>query len=268
MNKNKKENEKKPKSEGRTGTARPVEDILKVCAFETTKSKVKTRNYHNEHVVGKHPVRAILSGASGSGKTNLLIKLLTEKKFYHNYFHCIFIISPTAGKLDDSYQALMKSKTKSKLHIINDLNPDHIEEIMAHNKKNILENEVHKAPRILLVYDDIISHKKFMNSKSFLHSFVASRHYNASVFICTQKFNAIPRTCRLQANAIFYFRGTNGELNCLAEEFAPAGHSKKEMISIIDYATTDPYSFFFVNCQADHKQRYRKNLDTILELKK
>jgi hypothetical protein len=243
-------------------------DILTVRAFDTEKSKVKTKNFHKKNIVPAHPFRMINSGKSGSGKSNLLIKLLTEPKFYFNYFHCIFIISPTAGKLDDSYKALIKSKSKSKIHIINNLDPDHIEEIMDCNKKNILENKVHKAPRILLVYDDIISDGKFMRSKSFLHSFVASRHYNASVIICTQKFNSVPRTCRLQANAICYFKGNNGELDVLAEEFAPAGYSKKDMIRIIDYATSDPYDFFFINDQAPFKERYRKNLSKILQLRK
>ena len=241
---------------------------LTVKPFKTTKSKVERRECMTNHTIPCHPFRAILSGSSGSGKTNLLLHLLTSKTLYKDYFDLIFVISPTAGRLDDSYQVLEENNPKTKIKIINDLDPDKIEQIMETNKKLILEHEVHKAPRILIIYDDVISHKRFMNSKSFLHSFIASRHYNASVFICTQKFTAVPRTARIQANAVFFFKGTNGERLVLAEEFSPAGYHKREMETIIDFATSEPYSFLFINLQAPHGKRIRKNLDQILLLKK
>jgi hypothetical protein len=235
---------------------------LVVEVLPTKKSKVKSRSSHDAHIVPKHPFRAILSGASGSGKTFLLLHLLRRIELYKNFFDVIFVISPTAGKLDDSYQALGGKKVK----IVNDLDPDIIESIMTANKKIILEKGVHKAPKILIVYDDVISHKKFMNSKSFTHSFIASRHYNASVIIATQKFNAIPKTCRVQANAIFYFKGTNTERLTLADDFAPAGYSNREMEEIIDEATHKPYSFLFINRQAPRGEQLREGLEHILRL--
>jgi hypothetical protein len=241
---------------------------LKVTVFSTNKSKVSSRPLHDSHTVPKHPFRAILSGASGSGKTNLLLWLLTKDIIYKDFFDVIIILSPTAGKLDDSYAALAKSNSKSVIRIINDITEDVIKTIMSTNKKIILEKKVHKSPKLLLIYDDIISNKKLMNTKAFLHSFVASRHYNASVIICTQKYNAVPRTCRLQANAVFYFRGSNSEREVLAIEFSPSGYNKKEMISIIDHCTNEPYSFLFWNGQAGRGKQIRCGVDTILTLTK
>lgn len=239
---------------------------LKVSVFSTNKSKVATRPLHEEHVVPKHPFRMILSGASGSGKTNLLLHLLTTKDIYKDYFDVIIICSPTAGKLDDSYNALSTANTKTVIRIVNDLNPEIIEKIMEINKKIILEKQVHKSPRLLLVYDDVIGDKKFMNTKPFLHSFIASRHYNGSVIICTQKFNAVPRTCRIQANSVMYFKGGNSERLTLAEEFCPAGYNKREMEEIIDHCTKEPYSFLFWNNRAPHGEQIRKGLETVLLL--
>ena len=246
----------------------PSENPLIVKPFPTNKSKVKVRPHMEDHTIPKHPFRCILSGSSGSGKTNLLLHLLTQKAFYKDYFDIIFIISPTAGKLDDSFEVLNKSNPKSEIRIINDLDPDKIQQIMDANKKIILERKVHKSPKILIVYDDIISNKKFMNSKAFTHSFIASRHFNCSVFICTQKYNAIPRVCRIQANAIMFFQGTNSERETMAVDHAPSGHSKKEMEAIIDFSTGEPYSFLFINKQAERSEQFRKNLDQILKLKK
>ena len=139
---------------------------------------------------------------------------------------------------------------------------------MEINKGHIEELGVHKAPRILIIYDDVISDTKFMNSKAFVKSFIASRHYNSSVIICTQRYNSVPRVCRLQADSLYYFKGKNSERERLADEYCPAGYTKKEFITVIDYATREPYSFLYVNGKADLKHRYRKNLDTILELQK
>ena len=245
-----------------------MDDCMIVKPFSTSKSKVKTRKAMDDFKIPKHPFRLILSGASGSGKSNLLLHLLTQKQLYKGYFDIIFIISPTAGKLDDSYEALTNHKGKTVIRIINELDSDSIEKIMSTNKKLILKHKVHKAPKILIVYDDVVADKKFMGTKSFLHSFVASRHYNASVIICTQKFNSVPRTCRLQANAIMYFKGTNSERETLVTEFGPCGYNKKETIAIFDYATKDPYSFIFINLMAPRAERYRKNLKDILRLKR
>ena len=245
-----------------------VDPDLIIKEISTSKNKVKVSEYQKNHVIPKHPFRAILSGRSGSGKSNLLINLLTNKKFYKNFFDIIFLISPTAGKLDDSYIALEESKQKSKIAIINELDCDTIEEIMDINKGLIEEDGVDKAPRILMCYDDVISNTKFMNSRPFIHSFVASRHYNASVIICTQRFNSVPRVCRLQANAIFYFKGTGSELETLSKEFCPSGYRWKEFASVIDHATAEKYAFLFINGQADEKHQYRIGLHSIMELKR
>ena len=111
-----------------------IDESLIISAVKTSKNKVKTSNMMNTHIIPKHPFRAIMSGSSGSGKTNLLIQLLTNKKFYFNYFQVIFIISPSAGKLDDSYKTLEEKKGKTKVIIINDLDPSIVDEIMMMNK--------------------------------------------------------------------------------------------------------------------------------------
>jgi hypothetical protein len=248
------------------------ENPLIVKAFPTSKSKVRVNDAMTNHLIPKHPFRAILSGYSGSGKTNLLIHLLNKEGLYKNYFDFIFIISPTAGKLDDAYNILAEHNTKTSIRIINELDPTIIDKIMTKNKEIILKKKVHKAPKILIVYDDVISDGPFMRSKAFTHSFIASRHYNASVIICTQKYNAVPRVARIQANAIFFFRGTNSEREVLAIDRAPSGYSRREMESLIDYATTAtesmPYPFLYINLQAKREDQLRKSLDQSMKLLK
>lgn len=240
---------------------------LKIIVPPTNKHKVKTTKAMDEHIIAKHPFRAVMSGSSGSGKSCLLLNLLSNKRMYANYFDIIFILSPTADQLDDSYDLIKKQK-KTKLIVINDLNEDIVEQILETNRQIILERKVHKAPRLLLCYDDIIAQKDFMKSKGFLHSFVAGRHYNASIIVCTQKYNALPRTVRLQCNWVCYFLGSLTEDQVLAENFTPPGYTKKEFLAMIAHATSEPYQFLSINCQADRKDRYRIGLEHIMRLKR
>lgn len=242
--------------------------FLEIGVAKTSKSKIKKTGVMKCGVIPPHPFRAILSGASGSGKSNLLLDLLTCKNKYFGYFDIIFVISPTANKLDDSYELLIKKlkKSKTKLYIINHPTAEQVTHIMDTNKE-IIENEgLVKAPKILIVYDDIIADKKFMNTRAFTQSFVASRHYNASVIIATQKYKAIPRTCRIQASALFYFRGTHTEDESVCEEMCPPKYHKKEFYLLLNYALRKPYSFLFINTHVPFKTRYRECLHTILKL--
>jgi len=242
--------------------------FLQIGVAKTSKSKIKLSGIMKSEVLMPHPFRAVISGASGSGKSNLLLDLLTCKNKYHGYFDLCFVISPTCSTLDDSYSLLIKKmkKSKTKLFIINEPTAEQVEHIMTLNKEIIEEQGLVKSPKILIIYDDIISYKKFMNSKAFLQSFIASRHYNASVIIATQKFKSVPRTCRVQASSIFYFRGTHSEDEALCEDYCPPKYNKKEFMGILNHATRIPYSFLFINNHVGFRTRYRECLHTILTL--
>ena len=241
-------------------------DFLTIKPFKTSKDGVKTTDMMEKGVIPKHPYRLLISGASGSGKSNLLLDLLCCSKKYKNYYDYIFVLSPTAGHLDDSYKALKKSCKKTKLFIINELNPDQIQKIMDTQEEIIKEKGLKKTPRILLIYDDIINDKKFMNSKEFIKSFVASRHYNMSVIVLTQRYHSVPRVCRLQANNVLYFLGSASENARLVDEFTPPRYSKKEFDEMVTFATREPYSFLYVNMTQPFKTRYRKCLHSIMTL--
>jgi hypothetical protein len=265
---------------------RQVDERLLIKKLETDKEKVYKTHMMKSKVLPEHPFRGIISGASGSGKTQLILNLLSNKNYYKDYFDVIFILSPTAGELDDTYdilkpeeekkdpstvdiaKELKKKKKETKIYFINNVTPKVIGDIMKTNENLIKKNGVENSPKILLLYDDVVSNKKLMGDEKFHHSFIASRHYNASVFICTQKYNQVPRVCRLQANAIMYFKGTESENKIITEEHCPPGYKRKEFEKILHDATNEKFSFLFINCQDDIRTRYRKCLHSIIVLKK
>ena len=239
---------------------------LKIEALPTSKSKVKRSCMMEENIVPAHPFRLHISGSSGSGKTNCLLTMLTRREFYKNYFHIIFIVSLTAKKTDDVYDILEENKGRTKIAFINELDETIIGDIMDIASGIVEEVKAHKAPRVLMVFDDVVSEKKFLNKKEFTKCFIMSRHFNMSSIILSQKYNATPRTCRLNCDAVIYFPGSVSEDLVITDDYCAPGYSKREFLQILKFATSEPYSFFFINMKCLHKCRYRRNFDTILEL--
>jgi hypothetical protein len=55
-------------------------------------------------------------------------------------------------------------------------------------------------------------------------------------------------------------------MELLAEEFCPPGIHKRKFLQMIDDATKEKYSFLHINMRVPHQERYRRNLDEILEI--
>jgi hypothetical protein len=246
---------------------RAMEDWLKIVPMETDKSKIKLRGSMKSGIIAPHPNRTILNGCSGSGKTVLLVNLLTNKKLYADYYDLCVVLSLTANILDDSYSKIKQKSKKTKIVIINELDASIIEDVMKTNLDIIEEKGTHKAPKILIILDDCICNKEFMKSDSLAKIFVMGRHHSCSVWLATQRFASVPRVARLQASQLFLFKCTGSEIKTLVDEFKPANFKRREFENLVHYATRDDYTFLNINMHVPSKLRFRRNLDEILEIK-
>jgi len=247
-------------------------NLLKVIAYPTKKNKIKQRPLMEKNIIPKHPSRVIFNGKSGSGKSNLLTFLCSQPHMYGKtnpkkdnsmYFDIVFLFSPTADGQDDLPRYLnLKEK-----RIFTDFNIDALDNILAIQDEIIKEHGIERSPKLLIIFDDIQSDVKFMNSKSFTRCFIQGRHLNASIFVCGQSWTKLPRVCRLQASNIFFFPSSQSEVEILSNEYTPANTSKKDFQKIIKHATNEQYNFLHINCDAPVRQRFRKNLDKILFIK-
>jgi len=232
---------------------------LKIGPLPTNKSKIKQRPNAEAGIIPTHASSVIFSGKSGSGKTNLMISLLTRKNFYKGYFDKIYLFSPTAHGGDDLVSYINPTE------IDTDFDIKKLEKIISDQAKAIEEKTIVKSDKILLLFDDIQSDARFMRSKAFLKCFIQCRHLNISTWLCGQSWTRTPRACRLQSNNIFFFPGSQSEVDLMVQEFRPPGLSKKDFYALIGHATDEPYQFLHVNMRQPAKQRFRKNLDTLLE---
>ena len=239
--------------------------MLKIQKIETRKDNIKQPELAELNHIPRINTSTILSGRSGSGKSLLLVNLLTRKEMLGDAFDAIYLISPT-GESDDIQKKLALPAEQVFTDVMEGI--DFIEKVLNANRTIIEQKGADKAPKLCVVYDDCIADKKLLNHPMFIKSFIACRHYNASTFICTQSYTAVPRRCRLQCSNIILFGCSQDELSILADTYTPARYTKKEFMELASFAMKEKFSFLYINMNADANHRYRKTFESILNLTK
>jgi len=233
-------------------------DRYAISAIPTSKSEIKQCQASSQGILPTHPFRAYIVGASGSGKSNLLISLLSRTDMYKDYFDKIFILSPTANKLDDSYKILNLDDDS---YFDPQNGTELLKVIESIQKKNINKIGIGKAPKVLIVMDDIISYKKFMRSKILLKFFIMSRHYGISIILLSQAYHRVPKSIRLNVSALMFFRGSQKENEVVYMDYCCPGFNKKSFLKLINEATKERYNFLYIDLNRSITSgRYRKNL--------
>jgi hypothetical protein len=242
-------------------------DKYKIQAIPTEKSKIPLKQCQKEGIIPKAPFSLMISGRSGSGKTNVLINILTNKDLLKDYFHYIVVFSPTAGKYDDSYKSLNLPAESFKT----DFSADDLNTLIENRKALIDKKGIEwtvKNSRVLLIMDDVIANRDFLNSPEALKMFALLRHYQCSIIVLMQSYNKLPRALRINANATIVFPSTQSEIEVLLDEITPAGITKKDFQKVIEYATEGKHDFLYINRHSERGQQIRKNLDEVIDINK
>jgi hypothetical protein len=245
--------------------------ILKVKKVRTSKDQILNPKYSEANIVPKLGTSSVMNGTTGQGKSTLLTNIVSSKRFYggslpngEDVFAHRFLISPTAEG-DDVQKKLGIEEDCTYTNL--EEAPELIQVLMDDQKEKIKETSSAMAPQVLLIYDDVISNPAFMRTDQFIKSFIASRHFNLTVFVCSQSWTAVPRRCRLQAKNIFFFASPLSEVELLCQEYCPPNMTKKQFFKMVDYCTSEPYSFLYINKSVQMEDRFRKRLGEVINLK-
>lgn len=246
---------------------------LSIHKIETSKDQIKQpRLAEDERKIIPHiGASIVINGKSGSGKSTLLTNLLTGPQFFgkseekpDGWFDEIFWFSPTADGDD-----VQKAANVKKEHVYTDLDeaPELINVILSSQKEKLSGGgKAHKVKQFAIVFDDVIGETSFLNTKEFLQTFYMVRHRNCTTFICSQHYKRVPKVCRQQASFVFFFAGSQAEVETVVEDFSPPMYSRREFADLVNYATSDNHSFLTICMKVDPRLRFRKNLDEILAL--
>lgn len=188
----------------------------------------------------------LISGASGSGKTNLLVNLLKSNKdtkdgkyklSYRNMFNKVIFVSPSAATIKKS--PLAKIADNQKFEELNYEVFDLLEEI----GEDAVEEDKHN----LLILDDVSSQLRSKENEKILNQTIKNRrHKNLSVWIITHKVTDAAPSLRSNANMIVLFRPkTNKEKTAIQEEYMLL--PKKEAEEIFDAAFKTRFDFLLID---------------------
>lgn len=189
------------------------------------------------------PFRAMISGYSGSGKTNLMLDFVINKYVDGDdsiFTGGIYVMSPSIFT-DKAYRAFAVIKKdwieEDVLKMYKDIDVTII--------KDIVENHQDKSPKLVIIDDSAAN--PLLNKPIFIDCFLHSRQNNVSWFIMTQGFRKIPKILRNSMSDLYIF-GTNNdhEIVLLEDELASRECFGNDLIG--KFKNLEKYHYVHKNC--------------------
>lgn len=205
---------------------------------------------------GNNIVYAVV-GKKGSGKSTLILSMLSSKLALKGRFNHIWMFSPTA-RGDTKYEKLVDelSDVDQFFETCNDsVMAGVLDRIKALNER-WKRDDKKKEIRHLILMDDCMCDLSPSKAATLSRMVITSRHLHCSVLIAVQKYNAIPTLIRAQLDLISCFRSYNTrEVTTLQEDISidPAA-----FYEIYEYCTGDPHSFMHVNLLTNPVTFYKR----------
>ena len=202
----------------------------------------------------------LIIGKKGSGKSSLLLNLLKTKQKdggLKKYYDNIYFISPTASSPNEKKFKKLVEELQDDDKFYDTYNEQNlnkiVDEIKEYNNEHSDDNPLH-----LLILDDCVLDLGKSNSDSILNKLVIlARHLRTSVFILSQKYNAINTVIRRNTDIISFFRTDNKkELKSLADDVNVDEHKLK---ALYEFATAGSSNdFLHINLLSNPVSYYKK----------
>ena len=217
----------------------------------------------------------LLVGPKGSGKSNLILRLLygnkkpkgaknNYHKFYRHFFDKVYVFSPS-WKLDPKMD---RCKIPDE-QIFEEpaLYPNIIEELIGTQTDSIEEEGKDDTEHILMIFTDLAGAKGvFSQAKGVMNKLAFNlRHFKVSLLIDTQSLRQINSAFRENLSGIILFSGINNrlEIEKIKEEYL-GSFQKKEQDQILEFAFKNPYDFLYINFQKHGLDKYYRNFNKLI----
>jgi len=224
-----------------------------------------------EHLKGEifpgFPTTTVMVGQPGSGKTNLLISMLSGERFYKGFFDKVYLFGLTC-KSDDLYKAISVPKDQ----IITEAK-DIVPRLatIINEQQEAVENDWNSAEKLLFIFEDMTSlFARVQQSEEFVRCYTQIRHLKGSSIAMVHKYKAFNRTCRMASLHLICFKVNHTDIVQLHDDFGSSYVTLNEFMEIADFAlkkeSKEDHPFFYINLQAPEEDRFRRNFTTILRI--
>ena len=249
-------NHKKAKKQEDSNSDDEMINFYEIPEFKKYAVQLINPNYNIETMPLKHSFRMLIIGATGSGKSNILLNILSKMSGTFEYIH-IF----TQDKNEQLYEGLADKIPDDMLKIY--------EGIETFN-----DMDLSKLPegQTLMVFDDMIvegarKHKKI--AELFIRGRKMMNKKGISVIYLSQSyFDIEPSVIRKNADKLV-LKKINGKYdkNAIIRDGVGLDLSKEQLHNMFNYCVKskdDINNFMLIDKSAPDEYRIRKNFKTIL----
>ena len=241
-----------------------------------TITPIKLKEYNVKQsqyeVAPKLPMRAMLVGPSGSGKSVLLSNMILN--IYKGCFSRIYIWSPSID-VDSTWKPVkeyirdhIKPFDNEKVYF-DSYEPEEMAQVI-HTHQKVIQHQKDKNHKdlyqILIVIDDFANNPDFTRKSQLLHQlYIRGRHYMISTITSTQVYKQIPPIVRKNMTQLFIYRLRNyADLQAIIEELS-AVYDSKTLHAMYTEAVDESYSFLYIDLmQKDKRKMFLQRFDKYL----
>lgn len=242
---------------------------LEILKVKDPKHKVNKLDEKLHPHLPRHPHTLLIVSQPRSGKTCLLINLLSNPTFYNclEYWQEVLYCSPTQKfdktamhvlpKLDNVIQIDDHNELQRLDILLDDIKERQMKRLDEDDPKTGKKKEME---RILIIFDDCLSYLKDNDSLSYF--ITKFRHFNCSIWITTQSFRKIPGVIRnCIGNVIHHKLSNEKELIKLDEEYGC--NFSPNYMEISKQITKEKYDFVYMD--NENLKLYHNFTDLVLD---
>jgi energy-coupling factor transporter ATP-binding protein EcfA2 len=207
---------------------------------DSMKQEYHNPSYNNCFI--KHVFRCLIIGASGAGKTQLVVELIHRME---NTFGNIVIVCK--NKEEPLYKFLASKIKPEQFQIFEGI--DEIPDLDSYFDKQ-LQN--------LVIFDDLVLEKDQSMIEQY---FIRGRKIGKGISLCylTQSYFATPKVIRLNCNYIFIKKlSSTRDLSMILNDFS-LGIERDLLMKIYKFCTAEKNDFLLCDLDAPMESRFRRN---------
>jgi len=225
---------------------------MKDLKFKKVRDKSDKLTKVDKGILGDLPLRALLVGRTGSGKTSAIISLLCDSRYYKNDFNDgsnIYLFTPMIN--DKKMEMLVDKKSVPMTNVFTDYDDGILNDLYDTLIDEFKEAEYLKATKVppkLIILDDLSFDGSLRKGQfnAVNRVFCNGRKHGISIIVTSQYYSHILPVCRFNANFLILFNMNERELDKIADEHNYIGN-KQQFKNIIRDNLNEQHDFVSIN---------------------